>query len=321
MLGGVLGLLLVAAAWIPLPYYSIGPGPASPVVPMISFDDRPRYEPSGQFVMTTVRAEQLTPFTALGAWLDPVTTVVSESLIYPEGTDREEEDRRSISQMDSSKIDATVVVLGALENYPRSRGTGALIESTVPGCPADGELFPGDVVLRIDGRTIEDVGDASVAIDATPKGEDMRWLLDVDGQREEATFARARCVEGSDPLVGVRMLDTFPFPVSISSGDVGGPSAGLMFALGLWELLTPGDLSDGRTIAGTGTIDLEGTVGPIGGIADKVIGAERAGADVFLVPADNWREVKDLPTGDMELVRVGTFDDAVAALGGDPTRG
>ena len=83
------------------------------------------------------------------------------------------------------------------------------------------------------------------------------------------------------------MVDAFPFEIEIASGDVGGPSAGLMFALGLYDTLTPGDLTGGRTIAGTGTIDLEGEVGGIGGIVDKVVGAERAGASVFLVPAEN----------------------------------
>lgn len=307
-------VLLVAAAWVRLPYYAIGPGPARPVVPMIRFEDRERHDPTGQLVMTTVSTRQLTALTAIGAWLDPYETVVEESVLFPEGIDREEEDRRAISQMDASKIDATVVVLSRLEDYPRQHGDGALIESTVPGCPADGELFPGDVVLRIDDHPIERVADASRAIDATPRGREMRWILDVDGAREEAAFAREPCVEGTDPLVGVRMLDTFPFPVAISSGTVGGPSAGLMFALGLWELLTPPDLTDGRTIAGTGTIDLDGNIGPIGGIRDKVVGAERAGADLFLVPAGNFGEVRDLDTGEMRLVRVSTFDDALAAL-------
>jgi PDZ domain-containing protein len=103
----------------------------------------------------------------------------------------------------------------------------------------------------------------------------------------------------------------------MASGEVGGPSAGLMWALGLYELLDPGDLTAGRTIAGTGTIDLAGRVGPIGSIREKVIGAERAGADLFLVPVDNMPELEGVETGDMELVPVKTFDDALEALGAD----
>ena len=111
------------------------------------------------------------------------------------------------------------------------------------------------------------------------------------------------------------LFDAFPFTVSMASGDVGGPSAGMMWALGLYELLTPEDLTDGRSIAGTGTIDLGGNVGPIGGIRDKVIAAERSNADVFLVPADNMAELEGVDSGDLELVPVSTFDEALEALG------
>jgi PDZ domain-containing protein len=112
------------------------------------------------------------------------------------------------------------------------------------------------------------------------------------------------------------MVDAFPFEIEISSGDVGGPSAGLMFALGLYDALTPADLTDGRTIAGTGTITPDGRVGPISGIVDKVIGAERGGATVFLVPRANMAELREVDTGGIRLVPVGTFDDAVEALDG-----
>lgn len=114
--------------------------------------------------------------------------------------------------------------------------------------------------------------------------------------------------------MGVRLVDAFPFQVEIASGDVGGPSAGLMFALGLYDQLTPSDLTQGRTIAGTGTIDPQGGVGPIGGIEDKVLAAERVGATVFLVPKDNMAELQSIDTGAMRLVSVATFQDAVDAL-------
>jgi PDZ domain-containing protein len=118
------------------------------------------------------------------------------------------------------------------------------------------------------------------------------------------------------PLVGITLVDAFPFGVQISSGDVGGPSAGLMFALGLYDLLTPGDLTAGHVVAGTGTIDPDGNVGPIGGIKDKVVAAERAGAEIFLVPAENMAELRGVDTGSMRLVSVSTFQDALDALNG-----
>src|SRR4029077_13569482 len=127
------------------------------------------------------------------------------------------------------------------------------------------------------------------------------------GQTHDIEVAKGSCPGIDRPLVGVNIIDTFPFSVEIASGDVGGPSAGLMFALGRYDELTPGDLTQGRTIAGTGTIEPSGKVGPIGGIADKVVAAERVGATVFLVPKDNWGELEGVDTGDMKLIEVATF--------------
>jgi PDZ domain-containing protein len=118
------------------------------------------------------------------------------------------------------------------------------------------------------------------------------------------------------PYVGITMVEPFPFEIAISSGEVGGPSAGLMWAVGLYDLMTPGDLTRGRTIAGTGTIDLDGNVGPIDGIEDKVRAAMRAGASVFLAPAGNLRDLKGIDSGDLRVVPVSTFDGALQALGG-----
>ena len=138
------------------------------------------------------------------------------------------------------------------------------------------------------------------------------------GRAGRRTASRSRasraCPASTRPRLGINLIDAFPFDVQISSGDVGGPSAGLMWALGLYDLLTPGDMTAGETIAGTGTIDTRGRVGPIGGIEDKVIGAERAGAAVFLVPADNMDELSDVDTGDMRLISIARFQDALDAL-------
>ena len=125
---------------------------------------------------------------------------------------------------------------------------------------------------------------ASRLFDRIPDDHPLHFVLDVDGQTERATFTRAPCGPDDEMLVGVSMIDAFPFPVTMTSDEIGGPSAGLMWALGLYELLTPEDLTAGRTIAGTGEIAPDGTVYPIGGIQDKVIAAQRAGATIFLAP-------------------------------------
>jgi PDZ domain-containing protein len=305
--------VFVAAAWIRLPYYAIGPGPARTVTPQIRYDGRPRYDPTGALEMTTVSYHQVTPLQAIAVWLQPDWALISQTELYPTGNVALE-NQRSISEMDQSKIDATWVVLRRLTSYPKDHGKGALVESTVPDCSADGRLFPGDVVTAIDGHPVRDTADVRRILHDAKEGQPLSFRLDVDGKVERATFARKPCGPHKKLLVGFRSLDAFPFPISIDSGEVGGPSAGLMWALGLYELLTPGDLTGGRTIAGTGTIDLSGHVGPIGGIRDKVVAAEHAGATIFLAPADDMADLNGMDTGAMKVISVATFADALQAL-------
>jgi PDZ domain-containing protein len=314
VIGVVVGLVLLIVGLMPIPYYAQGPGPARDVVSRITYQGRPRYEPTGRLELTTVQYDQLTPLLALQAWLDDTLAIVPEDEVYPPDVPREIVEQRSTSQMDESKIAAMATVLRAIDEYPRGHARGALIERTIETCPADGELFPGDIVTAIDGTPIRSAAHASKVLDAIPDSQPLHFELDVDGRREEATFTREPCGGDDEPLVGVVMIDPFPFQATFSSEEIGGPSAGLMWALGLYELLEPGDLSAGRTIAGTGALDTEGTVYPIGGIRDKVVAAERAGASVFLVPAVNLSELDGVDTGDMRVIPVSSFAEAVEAL-------
>jgi PDZ domain-containing protein len=266
--------------------------------------------------MTSVRYTRLTGFDMLLAWLDPDRAIVARSVLYPDGEDVQVERDRAISQMDSSKLDASAVVLKALEGYPKDHGDGVLVESVVTGCAADGELFPGDRILSIDGTPTDSYRQASRAIEAAPSGSTLTFDLSVDGDPETVDLVREPCGDSAKPLVGVRMINSFPFDVQISSGEIGGPSAGLMWALGLYDLLTPGDLTGGRTIAGTGQIAPDGTVIPIGGIEEKLTAAADAGATVFLVPEGNMEAARASGGHGLELVPVATFDDALAYLGG-----
>ena len=311
-----IGVVAGLAFTVYLPWYAVGPGPARAVQPLIRFGDRTRYESQGSFVMTSVRYTRLTGFDMLLAWLDPDRAVVARSVLYPDGKDVQVERERSISQMDSSKLDASAVVLRALEGYPKDHGDGVLVESVVSGCAADGELFPGDRILSIDGEQVDGYRDASRAIEAAPSGSTLTFDLSVDGEPETVDLVREPCGDSEDPLVGVRMINSFPFDVSISSGEIGGPSAGLMWALGLYDLLTPGDLTDGRMIAGTGAIALDGTVIPIAGIDEKLSAAADAGTSVFLVPQGNMKAARASGGHGLELVPVATFDDALAYLKG-----
>ena len=310
----VLGLALFAV-WVPLPYYSEGPGPAREVGPLIHVDGLERYASSGKLVMTTVSQRgELTTLQLLFAWLDTDTRILSRDEVLPPGTSAEQEQQRAYSQMDTSKIDATYVALYRLTSYPIEHGSGALVEGIVAGCPAEGELAAGDVIEEIAGEPIDSQAEASELLGSQPVGRAFDVTITAAGEEHTYSLARERCAEGFGPLLGVSLVDTFPYDISIESGDVGGPSAGLMYALGLYDLLTPGDITGGRTIAGTGTIDRLGSVGAIGGVGDKVVAAERAGADVFLVPLGNYGEAQAAVNGSIELVPVSSFEEAIAYL-------
>jgi PDZ domain-containing protein len=308
-----------AAGWVRLPLYALGPGPARDVLTLIEVDDAPTYASSGHLVLTTVRFTQVTALGALVAWLDPAQAVVDEDVLYPPGLTPDEEERRAASEMDQSKIDAAVVVLSRLTGYPEEHGRGALIEQVGEGCPADRVLFPGDVIVRIDDEAIASAEEAARSIDAVPPGRAIHVRVRTEDGTRDVEVERGRCPGSRDPLIGIATVEPFPFSISIESDDVGGPSAGLMWALGLYDLLTPGDLTDGRTIAGTGTIDQEGRVGPIGGVLDKVVAAREAGADLLLVPRGNLAAVREVDHGDMRVVPIDTFGDALSALGASGT--
>src|SRR5687768_1205102 len=307
----------LAAVTVYLPYYSIGPGPAKAVQPLIRFDDRPRYESEGNFVLTSVRFDQLTAYEVALAWLDPDKSVVSRDELFAPGETAEQERERSISQMDQSKLDAAFVVLDELTEYPQEHGEGVLIESVVQGCAADGELYPGDVVQAIDGTEVDDVEDARRAIRAAASGARLRFDVTVDGEPEMVSLVREPCGGEERPLVGVSMIESFPFEVRIQSGGIGGPSAGLAWALALYDLLTPGDLTRGRTIASTGQLGIDGTVYAIGGAGDKVVAAEDAGATVLMLPSSNVEEARAAGESEIELVPVETFGEALAYLQGN----
>ncbi|MGZ6545071.1 MAG: YlbL family protein [Actinomycetota bacterium] len=310
----VLGLALFAG-WVQLPYYSLGPGPARQVQPLIHVTGHQEFPSHGALIMTTVSFRHLSAFGMLLAWLDPNESVVSQEQLFTPGESAAQEVRRSLTQMDQSKIDAAYVVLHQLAGYPKDHGDGALVEFVYPGCPAENQLQAGDLVHAIDGTPVHSQQGAAKALDAAPAAEPVTFTISTGGRTRDVAVTRSACITGSSkPLIGINLIDPFPFGIQISSGDVGGPSAGLMWALGLYDILTPGDLTGGKVVAGTGTIDTQGNVGPIGGIQDKVVAAERAGAQMFLVPQANMADLRGVDTGSMRLISVSTFQQALDAL-------
>ncbi len=324
----VAGLLLVAlcvVAWLrPVPYVSMRPGPVQDTLgelggsQIVEISDRRTYPTRGQLDLTTVSVTsptaRLTLGDALVAWFDPQRALVPRDLYYPPEQSVQQAERESAVAMSSSQDSAIVAALAELgHDVPFS----IRVRSVTEGAPAQGHLRVGDVITAVDGTPVEQAAEVSALLQKVEPGQPATFSVRRDGR--STTIQSPTTASEDDPghtLVGITIADDprLPFPVSIELGDrIGGPSAGLMFSLAIVDKLTPGALTGGRHVAGTGTITLEGLVGPIGGIGQKIAGAENAGADVFLVPSGNCAEAAQTDS-DLTLVRVRRLSDAVDAL-------
>jgi PDZ domain-containing protein len=290
------------------------------VLPLIDVEGQPSYDSEGRLLLTTVNFGRVNVYDAVRAWIDPAANLVDEQSVIPPGQTDLEFERRSLSQMDQSKIAAVAVSLERLTGYPEEHGDGVIVQDTVQGGPAFGRLFPGDLIVAADGEPVADPEDLTRMIGEAGAGTSIRFTVRPLEGGEEETVPLVPIRDPQPPeddpdraIIGILSVVNFPFTVRIESGDIGGPSAGLMWALGVTELLTPEDLTGDDTLAGTGTVDLLGNVGPIGGIGLKIIAAERAGASAFLVPRDNLAEARAVGS-DLPLVSVTTVDQAIEFL-------
>jgi Lon-like protease len=318
-------LLSAAAAVLPVPYVVLQPGPTTNTLgksdgkPLIRVDGRRTYPADGNLDLTTVAVfggpgDAVDLVTALQGWLDDSVAVVPEESVFPEGKSQKEVEQETAAQMEESQEHATAAALQELGVPVEER---VEVGSVVAGRPAEGELEPGDVVASVDGEPVSTPLQVRRRIADRAPGDPVTLVVRRDGERRTVELTTEESEAGSGrPIVGFlpRTGYTFPFEVTIGLEKVGGPSAGLMFAVGIVEKLTPGTLADGRHVAGTGTIDDDGKVGPIGGVQQKVAAASEAGADVFLTPAGNCADAAAVNPDGLTLVRVETLDDALTAL-------
>ena len=300
---------------VEVPYFVESPGSARSVLPLIDVDGRATYDSEGRYLLTTVNLGRGNTYDVLRAWVDPAAYVLHERLVVPPGQTDAEYERVALSQMDQSKIAAVAVALERLAGYPSEHGPGVVVQDTLPGFPAHGVLFAGDLITAVDGEPLEGLRGLRRAIDRAGVGTPLRFTSrPIEGGEERTVTLRPVLDEEEGrPIIGVITVANFPFDVRIESADIGGPSAGLMWALGVTDLLTPEDLTGERTLAGTGTVDLAGNVGPIGGIVLKLAAAERAGAEIFILPQDNIAEAR-ASGSDMRLVPVSTVSEAIDFL-------
>jgi PDZ domain-containing protein len=318
---GVL-IALAVAALAPVPYVALTPGPTLNTLstlngkPMISVSGHPTYPTTGNLNMVTVSFiggpdSGFNVFAALRSWLDPSDAVVPEQEIFTPGQTPQQVATQDTEEMANSQQTATAAALCQLKISFKTVDT---VQSTIKGMPAAGVLRAGDVISAVGGTPVTCAADASTLIRARKPGAPVELTIVRDGHSQDVRLDTAN-VQGV-PEVGVQVVESFVFPfnVSITVGDIGGPSAGMMFALGIIDKITRADLTGGRFIAGTGEIEVNGTVDPIGGIQQKMVGARQAGATVFLTPAANCPGTAGSVPAGLRVIKVYSLAGAIADL-------
>jgi PDZ domain-containing protein len=317
----LLGAGLALASWnLDLPFYAFSSGPVGDALNSVHVSDVATYDPEGALMMLTVSSQEVNPFEAVVAGFDPDVDLVPRAAVRRPDESIEDFVARNRETMDLSRETAITLALTRLGFEVGTRSDGVLIAGLVEGVPAASVLKVNDVITTVEGETVEladqigpivadrQVGDVIVL--GVKRGGDLLDLnVTLTGREDDPAV----------PMIGITAVALnprfeYPFPINIDAGLVGGPSAGLMYTLAIMELLAPEDLTHGRVIAGTGTIDSAGNVGAIGGVRQKVVAAEAAGADVMLIPASNLEEALTARRDHLELIPVATLDDALAAL-------
>ena len=313
---------LVVAAVAAVPYVALTPGPTLNTLgkpfgkALIQITGRRTYPTSGHLNLVTVSflggpGAQFNIFAALRAWLSPNDAVVPESEIFPAGQTQQQVVQQDTQEMVGSQQDATAAALCYLNiNFK----VVDKVASTARGTPAYGVLRPGDVITAVDGIPVDCHHNVVNMIRDRKPGAPVS--LTVDRKGVTSTIRLVTKDVNGQPVVGVGLTPSyvFPFTVKINLPNIGGPSAGLMFALGIIDKLTPDNLTGGRFIAGTGEISPTGAVEEIGGIQQKMAGARSAGATIFLTPALNCPDTVGAVPAGLRLVRVSTLAGAIHDL-------
>lgn len=325
-LAGVLSLPTLT-----VPYAAQGPGPVFDVLSDVegkniisvsgSAVDRERSK--GELDMTTVAVRHnLTLPQVLGLWMNPNNDIVPIEAVFPPGQSQDEVEEENKAAFTESEANATTAAFAHL-GLP----TEVTVAYTVPDSPVDGRVHENDVIVAIDGKAVSKPEEVKAAVAAHAPGDKITVSIisakdDKKGDKENKKPTDIEVELAENPHqqnvamlgVGMSTQSAGDTKVEYQLSGIGGPSAGLMMTLGVIDKLSPGDLTEGRHVAGTGTIDATGNVGEIGGITHKISAARDAGAEMFFVPSGNCAEALTADNGDMKLVKVDTLDDALGAL-------
>ena len=323
-------IALVVLTFLPTPYVIQRPGPvydtlgtaAGPEgeqVPLIQVEGAETFETAGSLDLTTVQVvgnRERTPswFELALAWMDSSRAVVPLESVFPEGVTTEQRDERNATLMVDSQHEATAAALGEL-GY--DTGAAVVVQEVVEDAPAEGSIEAEDVITAIDGTAVTSAKQLRQAIQDAG-GDPVELTVQRVGEEKVVEVTPEKQVDGDATtwLIGVTLRTDYDFEIDVTLqlDNVGGPSAGMMFALGIIDTLTEGELNGGENVAGTGTIEADGTVGPIGGILQNLNAARDAGADYYHPPTTTSDVVVGHGPDGLTVISTGTLEESLAAL-------
>lgn len=332
IVGAVLIAAALAAYFIRLPYYTISPGSAIDVNDRVEVDGAATYDADGELLLLFVRQRaRVNVWRWLQASFDPDIDLFREEE-FTGGQSPEEVRTAAEAEMALSQLAAKKVALEAAGYEVPVSGNGVVVLGVLPSRPAADVIEPGDVILAVEDRPIVESSDLSRIIREYEIGDEVTVRFERGG-KEQTSLVGIEADDSGTPVIGVYVAARYDFPVEVEldTSSIGGPSAGLAMTLSIIDLLTPGELTGGLTVAITGTIAADGSVGEIGGLSQKTVAARAADASLFIVPActdeailegcrDDLARAQDR-AGDLEIVPVASLDEALRALesaGGDP---
>ena len=308
----------LALTWIPSDHYIVLPDRARPTDPLVSVPGEDMGEGRSGIYMVDVRIGRANLLERIYPGIHEGAALLPEQVLNPAGVSDTQRRRSSLNAMSRSQLVAITVALEELGRDVTVSHAGVEVTLVVPGSPADGVLQVGDVIVEANGEEVGTTDELQAAFEDIEPGESIELTVEREDKPTELVVGtRAAEDDPERAVMGVQVENAeefeFPLDVEIDAGGIGGPSAGLAFALDIVDELGDEDLSRGRTVVATGELDLDGNVHAIGGVKQKAIGARDAGADIFLVPDDNFEEARDAVDG-LRVVAVSTFDEALAAL-------
>ena len=318
----VLFISISSLSLVKTDYYFMSPGP--PYQWDIEYENIDKYEFEGNLFQLTVRRDEANALVYAWSLMIDSYDLYPREVILPDGVTPQELSEISIQNMRTSENVAIAVALKNLGYEITSKGDGVSVVGLLDDSPVKEKLKKGDLLNSINNKEIRSTTEFISTLRTYSIGETISigLLRDVDGEKEqmyvETTLIEHVEYEG-EPMVGflattVNERFDFPFEIDIKTGNVGGPSAGLMMALNVYNNLIPEDITNSMVVAGTGTIEIDGSVGPVGGIKQKIIAAKRAGAELILVPDANFEEAKPFETDKTAIVAVDTFDQALSVI-------